>query len=833
MNGQDREERLDGLIGQYLEQSRLGEAPGVEAFAASHPECREELLELLPGVVSMESLRGAVQAEAATVAQQPEHLGEYRILGEIGRGGMGVVYEAIQDSLGKPVAIKALSPAWAGEEALCRRFEEEARTVAKLRHTHIVEVYGAGRDGDSRYFVMELVDGVGLDRVVGGTGKDPEAAAVLAAAMQGTKDWNRFVAEIGRQAAAALAYAHSQQVLHRDVKPSNLLLDRQGGIHVSDFGLATALDQEGLERAVSHPQAGTLRYLAPERLDGPATPRSDQYSLGLALYELLAGRPAFPETSPGELVKRIAEGRVAPLAKAGGTDPDLALVVGKCLARDPDDRYPSLEEAAEDFGRYLQELPVRAKPASPLRRLQLWRRRHPLAALFSGVAAALFLVFNLALLLSYAEARRALKQEAQQRQLAEENARIAVGTLDRVFGFHGSTHSNVAGFTRIAPGNARLLEDLQPFYERISRQGGEAGDHSREIADTNFVLGIIYVRTGRLEQAVAAFERARDQYAGLGPKYAGEAAERGARCRNELAAALLHSGHEEKAAQAWRQVADDFRTSPQPACRFEAVRALMSLVVRRPRLPGIGPGALLDDDQTSRTTDDAMALLLPLLKENPDNPDYRFALGTLVSSYPRLERQAGPLAEGGVRTLFAKLVEEYPDHPRYRLELVRHLAKINLRNIVTEADIASLEEAVRQGTILLSSSDAVPEAIVAVADVEHKLIGALTLAGRTDDALREASRAVGIFSVLANSPDAAPEWRLRLMLLETREADIWLQLDNTPMATRILRDLEEQGKRLEPSRKELPDEDYAEIHNRIDRLERRLPPSQPGPAGRL
>lgn len=344
------------------------------------------MLELLPGVVSMESLRGAVQAEAATVAQQPEHLGEYRILGEIGRGGMGVVYEAVQDSLGKPVAIKALSPAWAGEEALCRRFEEEARTGAKLRHTHIVEVYGAGRDGDSRYFVMELVDGVGLDRVVGGIGEDPEEAAVLAAAMQGSKDWNRFVAEIGRQAAAALAYANSQQVLHRDVKPSNLLLDRQGGIHVSDFGLATALDQEGLERAVSHPQAGTLRYLAPERLDGPAGPRSDQYSLGLALYELLAGHPAFPETSPGELMKRIAEGQIEPLAKATGADPDLALVVGKCLARDPDDRYPSLEAAAEDFERYLQELPAGAM-AEIQDRLDQFRQR--LAAPQPGPAGGL------------------------------------------------------------------------------------------------------------------------------------------------------------------------------------------------------------------------------------------------------------------------------------------------------------------------------------------------------------------------------------------------------------------------------------------------------------
>jgi serine/threonine protein kinase len=822
MSLDDRSEELDELIGEFIEQRRLGQALDVPTFAASHPECRDELLAVLPGVLSMESLRGALREEIAETVQRPERLGEYRIVGEIGRGGMGTVYEAIQESLGKRVAIKVLAPAWANEDALCRRFEEEARTVAKLRHTHIVEVYGAGRDGDSRYFVMELVDGVSLDRVVGCIGKDPEAADVLAMAMAANLDRNRFAAEIGRQAALALAYAHGQQILHRDIKPSNLLLDRAGNIHIGDFGLATVLTQEGLERAVSHPQAGTLRYLAPERLNGQTGPASDQYSLGLTLYELLASRPAFPETSPGELMKRIAEGRIEPPTQIPGIDAELATVIGKCLALDPADRYPDLAEAAQDFNRYLRALPIRAKPVSIARRLQLWSRRHPTAAILAGVAALLFVAFNLSILVGYAEVKQALKQEARQRAIAEENARLAATTLDRVFQFHGMNQPNVAEFMPVSPANARLLEELQPFYERISQSAEGERRPGLDVANASFILGTIHVRTARFEQAVATFDRALAQYAKVEPTSTEAVTVLQARCQNERAAAWRYGGHEKEANAAWRQVANHYRQSASAAGRFEAVRALMALVTPLRHMPGARDRASPPDELARQDAESAMELLVPLLNGEPANPEYRFALGVLLSGDPRLERQAGKFAEGGLRSLLTKLIEEHPQQPRYRLEFIRHLSKVNLRGPVSDQEMEQLQTAVRHGIVLLSISPDEPEVIITVADIRHKLAGALMAAGRNDEALREATEACGIFSVLAGSPDAKPEWRLRLMLLEIRQADIWLVRRNNPMAAQLFKDLQQQAAQLEKNHADIPADDYAEIQKQLDRLKRKL-----------
>ena len=251
----DNEECLAVLVDEYLEALRRGEAPPLEEYAAEHAECADELKDLLAGMVEMESLSVTTLRSAANVsAHYPDSLGGYRLLERIGAGGMGTVFRAIQESLNREVAVKILSPAWNADTRHCEAFENESRVIAGLHHTNIVEVFGAGQEGDYRYYVMSLVKGQGV------------TPACIRKAFPGVP-YETAVARVALQAAQALAYAHSCGVLHRDVKPGNLLLDSEGVLHVGDFGLATILNNGETAPLVTQSHDGTLRYMAPERLD--------------------------------------------------------------------------------------------------------------------------------------------------------------------------------------------------------------------------------------------------------------------------------------------------------------------------------------------------------------------------------------------------------------------------------------------------------------------------------------------------------------------------------------------------------------------------------------
>src|SRR5262249_22826063 len=198
--------------------------------------------------------------------------------------------EAVQETPGRRVALKILPPQATLDPRYVRRFEREAKAAARLHHTNIVPVFGVGACDGVQFYLMQYIRGRSLDQVLRDSGPRPPEE----------------VARVGRQAAEALAYAHSQNVLHRDIKPSNLLVDEQGTVWVTDFGLAKVEDEDALTKTGD--MMGTLRYLAPERLDGPGDARSDVHALGLTLYELLTGRPAFDAADHTPLMKQIQQG---------------------------------------------------------------------------------------------------------------------------------------------------------------------------------------------------------------------------------------------------------------------------------------------------------------------------------------------------------------------------------------------------------------------------------------------------------------------------------------------------------------------------------------------
>lgn len=308
------------------------------------------------------------------------YFGDYVLLDEIAHGSSGVVFRARQSSLGRIVALKMLRDRpLLTSEADTRRFRAEAEAVASLDHPHIVPIYEVGAHEGQAYFSMKLVVGGTLQSRMAEFHADPRKAVALLVT-----------------AARAVQHAHDHGILHRDLKPGNILLDSAGEPYITDFGLAKRVGLESSLTMSGHIM-GTPHYMAPEQARGENRdlgPGADVYSLGAILFELLAGRRPFLGDDLVALLPQVADASPPLLRSLVPTlDRDLETVVMRCLEKAPADRYPSAGELADDLERWLRGEPVRARPVGPVSRLIKWARRRPAQA---GLAAALILIAGLA-----------------------------------------------------------------------------------------------------------------------------------------------------------------------------------------------------------------------------------------------------------------------------------------------------------------------------------------------------------------------------------------------------------------------------------------------------
>lgn len=358
---------LDLIAEDFAERCRRGERPSVEDYVSRYPEHAQELRELLPTVDFLERGRADLTRPRTveTTHSDPIRFGEHRVIRELGRGGMGIVYEAIQEPLGRRVAVKVLPRPSAADPRSRERFLREAKAIALLNHRNIVAIHQVGEWENVPYFVMELIEGMGLDHPPAG----PKGGLPRA----------KWVAGLGIQAAEALAHAHGQGMLHRDVKPANLLLEPSGHLRLTDFGLAKLADDLSLTDTGGLP--GTLRYLAPECLDADGDARSDLYGLGLTLYEVLLGRPAFTESNRVRLLQQVRDAEpAAPRSIASDVPLDLETILLKTTARDPNGRYASAAELADDLRRFIEGRPILARRIKAGERLARLVKRNPLVS---------------------------------------------------------------------------------------------------------------------------------------------------------------------------------------------------------------------------------------------------------------------------------------------------------------------------------------------------------------------------------------------------------------------------------------------------------------------
>jgi serine/threonine protein kinase len=444
--------RVVAALEAYLEALRAGRPWSRDEFLAQHAEIAEALGECLSVLEFIQTAAvppGGSRGSAAGVPAEPvaprARLGDYHILREVGRGGMGVVYEAQQVSLGRRVALKVLPFAAAIDPKQRQRFQIEAQAAAQLHHPHIVPIFGVGCDQGIHYYAMQFVDGRSLAAIIhelrceqgapagagllsapGGSastvelsgssadGNDagptstapdepgaigrggdagsrdvsapgrrasagsPSRAATAIGPVHRDRDFCRNVARLGVEAADALDHAHGLGIVHRDIKPANLLIDPHGAVWITDFGLARFPSE--LSLTGTGDMIGTLRYMSPEQAlarRGVVDQRTDIYSLGATLYELLTLRPAFDGRDHQELLRQIATDEpVSPRRLNPAIPRDLETIVLKAMAKDPSHRYATAQELADDLGRFLADEPILARRPGVLERALRWARRH-------------------------------------------------------------------------------------------------------------------------------------------------------------------------------------------------------------------------------------------------------------------------------------------------------------------------------------------------------------------------------------------------------------------------------------------------------------------------
>jgi eukaryotic-like serine/threonine-protein kinase len=819
---------LGRLIDELTHKLQADEPVYLQIYLDQYPEHAQELSRIFPALERLAELgrsEAKIQSPGGILTVWDDDgkpgvgvLGDFRLLREVGRGGMGVVYEAEQVSLRRRVALKVLPLAGALDSKQLNRFQTEAQAAACLHHTHIVPVHAVGCERGVHYYAMQFIEGHSLAELIkelrrlegleptnqAASSGDGSSTSTLAAALISgryaaqfgdpgeqakpaapgdrprdrsesdaalpfskrgpaamppgsssppdsgsstrSRAYIRTVAQFGVQVAEALDHAHTRGILHRDIKPGNLLLDEPGQLWVADFGLAQVQGNPCL--TLTGDIIGTLRYMSPEQALGKRVVidgRTDIYSLGVTLYELLTLHPAVDGQDRQEILRKLAEEEPTPPRKLNSEVPrDLETVVLKAMAREPEGRYATAKDVTDDLRRFLEHKPIKARRPSPLDQAAKWTRRHrPMVA---SITASTFLFLSLAIIVlasSNLRIQQEQKRADEQKERAEANSRTARKVVDRMF---TRVAEDLAHTPRMEKVRRALLVDALEFYQGFLNEKSsdpvvryETASAYMRVADIQAVLGRFSLAVEPWHHAVALLEKLAAQFPSM-PEYQRDLAlchrelshvyynvrqqggksleERRAefRIREKLVAEFptvpdyrreLARNHTEfgltleregrspieaedhlrKALNVWDEIRKDFPEVPEDRYgRANSHHWLGSLLMHAGRLP--------EAEQELRK---ALALAEQSLADKPDSDDFRSRLAHIQDYLGQAMMESGQPAEAedlfrrSIR-LYESAVEDFPDTPDYlrRVSLVYNSLGESLRAMrrVQEAENA-------------------------------------------------------------------------------------------------------------------------------------------------
>ncbi len=759
-----RAAELAELVEWLTARLQAGEVIDWDEVEREYPAYAAEARGLLPTLALLAGLSRSSEATSALASADAVigELGDFRLIREVGRGGMGIVYEAEQGSLGRRVALKVLPYAGALDPKQLQRFRNEARAAAGLHHEHIVPVHAVGCEKGVHFYAMQFIEGqtladvirwragrvnapvpetiayVEADRGVD-TPRSPDTAPVAARTTERSgprgREFYRTAARLMADAADALEHAHAVGIVHRDVKPGNLMLDHAGKVYVTDFGLARFGPDAGL--TVSGDLLGTLRYMAPEQAlarHGLVDHRADIYALGATLYELLTGRPAVDAAERAEILRRIAfEDPTPPRRLVRSVPAELETIALKCLAKSPAERYATAGELADDLRRFLTDAPIKAKPPTVVQRLARRLRRHPKAVVAAFVVTALAAVGASAGAVLIDQANQHTRDAYADVRAAYARARLALDEMSsQVIDDWLAKQPALTGEQR------QFLERALAHYGWLAGRPAADAETRAGIAGAYLRAGDIRAKLGQMAEAEAAYARAVDLYGRLADEFPDESAYRlsqaqGLRARGT---ALRGLGRLSDASASLRSALAlherFFRGSlPDPAYRFELTGALLSYgnVLRQigrchdavatfrrglalfDGLPeptasdryrsgqlSIDLGSLLywcfrhdaEAEKTVRRGAQTLEGLLTSVGNGPDTAAYR---QSLADGYTELAHTLGTEGMGRLDEAewadrqsvgtWEKLVADFPAVPEYRYHLTRSL--IGLGNHMADA----------------------------------------------------------------------------------------------------------------------------------------------------
>jgi serine/threonine protein kinase len=597
----------------------------------------------------------------------------YEILGELGRGGVGVVYKARQVALNRIVALKLIRSSEARQRDL-QRFQGEAEAAAALQHPHVAQIYETGRHEGRPYIALEYCGGGSLTGQIRRQLMSPRAAA-------------EAVVTIAR----AVQAAHDLGILHRDLKPDNILIASDGSLKVTDFGLAKRFDPGSGVAGPGITHAGTIlgtpSYMAPEQAEGNSSRLSDIYALGAILYECLTGRPPFRGANSIDTILAVtSEEPVAP-SKLVKAPAELEAICLKCLEKKPERRYPTAGDLADDLQRFLDGRPTVAKPLTPWERGVKWARRRPaLAGLIATgcVSLVLLSILSVGLFQLYRRAEQA-------RSSATESLRVAFAAVDDLL-----DQEDLPGAGDPEVQRQAMLESVGKSLDRLGRYEGNSPELVARAAKAYLRRGRLYVDVGKLDDAAAEYAKA----VGLCREKLTD--EPGSLAwRRELGTALNRLGGVHDRAGRVAEATADFEESESVRRALAADTAaaddehdLAVTLFNRAGLDSDQPGR---HDDALRRFDEAGTILRGLVKAHPESAKYknslaqtRFNLGRFLSQRP--VRSDDAIAEvDAARALWQSLADEFPLSTLYQTKLATATTEL-ARQYQVRGDAAAARE---------------------------------------------------------------------------------------------------------------------------------------------